>query len=134
MKPHHTGSSTDGVSPRVASLLNYHTDLAKFAVNDELPVFWVLDLEDEKAVNVALGFKEREELEAMRDKEREEGKIAALTITSPMEFLNLYRQQVQKRPEMPDPGPDSLYLVLCSEERFMVAKLPRLTAQSDKAQ
>ena len=60
MKPHRTGSNTAGVSDRIRSLLNYHTDLAKFAVNDELPVFWVLDLEDEKAVNVALGFKERE--------------------------------------------------------------------------
>lgn len=134
MKPHHTGSNTAGVSDRVRSLLNYHTDLAKFAVNDELPVFWVLDLECEKALNVALGFKEREELEAMRDKERADGKIAALTITSPLEFLNHYRRIIQKSHEMPHPGPDQLYLVLCSEERFMVAKLPRLTAQSDKAQ
>lgn len=129
MKPHHTGSNTAGVSDRIKSLLNYHTDLAKFAVNDELPVFWVLDLEDEKAVNVALGFKEREELEAMRDKEREAGRIAALTITSPMQFLNLYRQEVQGNAAMPDPGHDHLYLVLCSEERFMVAKMPRLTAK-----
>lgn len=126
MKPHRTGSNTDGVSPRVASLLNYHTDLAKFAVTSDLPVFWVLDLEDEKAVNVALGFKQREELEALRDKERAAGKIAALTITSPMEFLNLYRKEVQGRDAMPDPGHDHLYLVLCTEQRFMVAKLPTL--------
>lgn len=117
-------------TPRIQSLFNYHRDLARFACNAEHPVFWVLDLEDEKAVNIALSFKSREDIAQVRDKERDNGAIAALTIASPLAMLNWYRTTVQRNRD-PLPAKDGhIYMVLCTEGRFIVGCLPTMNAEA----
>lgn len=105
-------------------LLEHHIDLAQFACTGENNVFWVLDLTDPQAFQLAETHENADTLRATRDKELAAGRIPALTLASTLAPLNAYRAVMGYDP-VPVPPDHMIYIILCTEGRFTTAGIPR---------
>lgn len=109
-----------------STLMENHIDLAQLSCTGELNVFWVLDLCDTEAFRIAEGFKSKKELEDFRDKEVSTNKIPAVTLTSTLNALNSYRTLAMGNKPVSSPPPDHIYIVICTEGRFLIAANKKL--------
>lgn len=114
------------MTPQQSALMENHIDLAQLSCTGEDNVFWVLDLCDKEAFRIAEGFKSKQELQDVRDKEVSVNKIPAVTLSSDIHALNSYRTQVMGNKPVSSPPPDYLYIVICTEGRFLIVANQKL--------
>jgi hypothetical protein len=114
------------VTTRAASLFDYHKDLAQTACAGRANVFWILDLCDKAAFDIAKQFQPENQLVAAREKELSCNKIPALTIATGIEAINSYRMYCMKTVPIPPPPEGAIYIVVCSEARFIIATYENL--------
>jgi hypothetical protein len=109
------------MTPHQAALLDNHRDLAQLSCTGQRNVFWVLDLTDPKAFRLAEEFQPKASLLQSKEKELSQGNIPAITVSSDIKFLNAYRTQIMGMEPIPHPPDHLLYIIICSEERILIA-------------
>ena len=114
------------MTSRASALFDYHKDLAQTACAGKACVFWILDLCDKSAFDLAKQFQPERQLVLSREKELSCNKIPALTLATGLEALNGYRQFCMGNEPLPPPPEGTIYIVLCTESRFLIATYENL--------
>lgn len=115
------------LSPNQFALFSAHEDMAQFACTGSVNCLMILDLNDERAMEIASAFEDRKKLEEKRDLENSRCHTAASTIAMPIESVNTYRQEIMGAKPLNPPDEGNIYMILCSEGRFQVAEINSLT-------
>jgi len=107
-------------------LLENHREVAQTACGAKTPCFWVLDLTDPMAFRIAAQFQPADVLLDKRDATVAIDQIPAITITTDITALNAYRCMIMKTAPVPAPKDGFLYIVVCTDNRMLIASHPTL--------
>jgi hypothetical protein len=114
------------MTSRAEALFDYHKDLAQTACAGKVNVFWILDLCDKAAFDLAKQFEPESRIVASREQSLSCNNLPALTLATGIEALNGYRVHCMKTVPVPPPPAGTIYIVICSEARFLIATCPAL--------
>ncbi len=114
------------MTDRQKALLDYHKDLAEFSCLGYRRVFWILDLVDLVALDLAVEFgHDRAQMLDKINATVSIGSIPAATVATPLVVLNAYRVAAMEKPEIADPGETFYLIVLATEGKFTVFTMPK---------
>lgn len=121
IQPAANSPATPTAQARINGLLTNHRMIAEELCTEMHNVFWILDLEDEKAEALARMYLSTEELTMLRKEVEPSSAIPAAIVVSNLATLNAYRA-FTNRPTLAPPPSGKHYIVVCSSDLFVVAQ------------
>lgn len=108
---------------RQHALIQYHRDVATFAVRAETPVFVILDLEDSAGFEIASAYQENcaDKRDAIKDSDAIPAFTMLLSIPDANKFIEHGWPQLKRIGQVPD---GMLPMLIISEERCLSVLIP----------